>query len=176
MSSEAALAAVYAIVLLGVGTVLDLLARHTHNRSTRFRTNGFVFLPSIDAWECPEGEHLRRVDADHTARVIRYRARAAVCNSCPAKGDCTDSDAGREIAQSVDPWPHSEAGRFHRGVSIVLVSLAALIAAVAAVRNNSPADLAVLACIFGVAAVVAVRLTIQLIATPSGFPAPQGPG
>ena len=31
----------------------------------------------LDAWECPEGEYLHRVDIDHVATIVRYRARAA---------------------------------------------------------------------------------------------------
>ncbi len=97
VSAEALLAAAYAALLAAGGLVLDRLARHTHERSGRFRTNGFSFRAELDAWECPEGEYLHRIDLDHTARVVRYRARAAVCNACPAKDGCTDSDEGREV-------------------------------------------------------------------------------
>ena len=56
---------------------------------------------------------------------MRYRAKAHVCNACPRKDACTDSDHGREIVRPLDPWPHSEAGRFHRGISLLLVVLGA---------------------------------------------------
>lgn len=41
-----------------------------------------------------------------------------VCNACPSKHRCTDSDRGREIVRPLDPWPHSEAGRLHRATGI----------------------------------------------------------
>ena len=144
MSVEALLAAAYAAMLAAGGLVLDRLARHTHERSSRFRTNGFSFRADLDAWECPEGEYLHRIDLDHTARVVRYRARAAVCNACPAKDGCTDSDEGREVTRALDPWPRSESGRFHRAISFVMVALAALVCLVAMLRNTAPPELLLL--------------------------------
>ena len=95
-----------------------------------------------------------------------------MCNGCPAKGDCTDSDAGREIARPLDPWPHSEVGRFHRALSVVLVALAALILCVEALRNHAPADLLALALPAAITAIAGPRLVADFIATPSRFPEP----
>ena len=75
---------------------------------------------------------------------MRYRAKAHICNGCPRKEACTDSDHGREIVRPLDPWPHSEAGRFHRGLSLVLVALALLVLVAAGVRNHEPAEAALL--------------------------------
>ena len=50
---------------------------------------------------------------------MRYRAKPSVCNTCPVKSTCTTSDHGREISREIDPWPHSEAGQFHRGIACV---------------------------------------------------------
>ena len=71
-----------------------LLARHSHRRSELYRTAGFTYHEHLDAWECPEGERLHRIETDMQQRLARYRARAHVCNACPRKGDCTDSDDG----------------------------------------------------------------------------------
>ncbi len=158
MSTEALLALGYAAFLLAAATGLDLLARHSHRRSTRYRTAGFSFRPDLDLWECPEGQHLHRVETDHQRRLVRYRASPQICNACPVKADCTDSDRGREIAQSLDPWPHSEAGRFHRGVCVVLVALAALISAIALVRSDGTADLLALSAVLGISIAVTGRL------------------
>ena len=45
----------------------------------------------------------------------------------PAQGGLHGLRRGREIVRAVDPWPHSEAGRFHRGLSLLLVVLAGLV-------------------------------------------------
>jgi hypothetical protein len=175
MSTEAILATAYAAFLVAAATGLDLLARHSHRRSGRYRTAGFNFRPDLDLWECPEGQELRRVDTDHRQRLAHYRASPAVCNACPAKEECTDSDHGRQITRALDPWPYSEAGRFHRGVSVVLVLLAAVIAGLALVRSNGATELAVLSGVLGIAIATAARLLADLRRTPSGFPAASDP-
>src|SRR5215216_5023654 len=142
MSPEAVIAAGYAAVLLACSLTLEWLSAHTHRRSLRYRTAGFEYSPQHDAWLCPEGEHLWPHEFDHERRLVRYRAKAHICNGCPAKPRCTDSDEGREIVRPLDPWPHSEAGRFHRVISLMLVVLAALIAGVALARNHGLADAA----------------------------------
>src|SRR5215208_5575381 len=50
---EALLAVGYAVFLLGVALGLDLLARHSHVRSECYRTAGFAYHPTHDAWICP---------------------------------------------------------------------------------------------------------------------------
>lgn len=139
-------------------------------RSGRYRTAGFRYRRELDVWECPEGEFLRRIELDHSARLIRYRARAAVCNACPAKASCTDSNEGREIARSLDPWPNSEAGRFHRGVSIVMLALAALVGAAALARNHSSTELLLLLPALLVVLTLLERMLSAFRATPSNAP------
>jgi hypothetical protein len=170
MSTEALLAAAYAAFLILAAMGLDLLARHSHRRSTQYRTAGFEFRPHLDSWECPEGEELRRVDTDHRQRVAHYRASPAVCNACPAKAQCTDSDHGRQITRALDPWPHSEAGRFHRGVCVVLAVLAAVIAFLGAVRSDGGAETVLLVGVVGIAIAIAGRLLAAFRRTPTGFP------
>ena len=176
LGTEAILAAAYAAFLLLCAGGLDWLARHSHRRSEAYRTAGFTFHPHLDLWECPEGERLQRVEHDHHQRLARYRARAHVCNQCPAKAECTDSDEGREITRALDPWPHSEAGRFHRGISVVMIGLAALIAAIALVRNTEPSEILLLAPVLAIATVVLLRTIESFRTTPTGFPStPVGP-
>ena len=101
---------------------------------------------------------------------MRYRAKAHVCNGCPRKEACTDSDRGREIVRPLDPWPHSEAGRFHRGLSLVLVVLALAVIVVGGARNHAPADAGVLLTLLAVALGVGRRLVRDFRAHPPGLP------
>jgi hypothetical protein len=170
---EVFLAAGYAIFLLGVAIGLDLLARHSHTRSERYRTAGFTYHPSHDAWICPEDQLLVRSEVDHGRRLVRYRGRPQICNYCPAKAECTDSDEGREVVRAMDPWPHSEAGRFHRGISLAVALIAGLILVVEAIRNHAPLELAVLGAVLATAMLVAWHLHAAFRATPANFPVPQ---
>jgi hypothetical protein len=168
--AETLMAGGYALFLLGAAIGVELMARHSHARSERYRTAGFVYHDHLDAWQCPEGQHLYRHDTDHQARLVRYRAKARVCNRCPSKSACTESDEGREIVRAIDPWPHSEAGRFHRGLCLVLVALAALIVAVETQRHHEPRELIVLAAVMAVVGLAAGRLLPAFRSSPANFP------
>ena len=172
MSTEALMLAGYGAFLLAAAGLLEWLSAHTHRRSLRYRTAGFTYNEELDHWRCPEGEHLWPHEFDHERRLVRYRAKAHICNGCPRKEACTDSDTGREITRPLDPWPHSEAGRFHRGVSLMLVALAILVLAAGAVRNHATGELAVLLGLLVCAAAVGRRLLRDFAAHPAGFPAP----
>jgi hypothetical protein len=179
MSTEALLAAGYALTLLASALVLEWLSAHTHRRSLRYRTAGFDYSHHHDAWTCPEGEHLWPHEYDAERRLVRYRARAHVCNRCPAKPLCTDSDEGREIVRPLDPWPHSEAGRFHRVISLMLVAVASLVVVVALVRNSAPGNAGALCFLLVACGLVARLLLRDLRRHPANFPGvtrePAGP-
>jgi hypothetical protein len=170
VSAETLVAAGYAAFLVLVALGLDRLGRHAHKRSGRYRTQGFTYRPELDLWECPEGEHLRPFAVDHRRRVARYRARPAICNSCPAKDGCTDSDEGREIQRPMDPWPHSEAGRFHRGISVALVGLAFLVSLIAIVLTPVFPDVVLLGTVIAATVTIGVHMARAFAAMPSGFP------
>lgn len=172
MNIEVALAAGYAAALVCGAFVLEWLSAHTHRRSLRYRTAGFAYQHEHDLWVCPEGEQLWPKEFDRERRLVRYRAKAQVCNACQRKSDCTDSDEGREIVRALDPWPHSEAGRFHRVLSLLMVGLAVLIVLVEAARNHAPSELALLAGVLLLAAGAAHWLLRDLRRHPAGFPAP----
>jgi hypothetical protein len=101
---------------------------------------------------------------------MRYRAKPAACNACPVKAACTTSSHGREITRPTQPWPHSEAARFHRGLVLVLVGLAALLLVVTAARHHQPDELAVIAGPLGGSALLGYRLTAHFRRTPAAFP------
>jgi hypothetical protein len=170
MTAEVLFAAAYAGCLTSAAFVLEWLSAHTHRRALRFRTAGFAYDETHDFWLCPEGEHLWRHELDRERRLVRYRARAHVCNACPAKHRCTDSDHGREVVRPLDPWPHSEAGRFHRVIALMLVALAALILVVELARNHSELEAALLLGLLVPVALAGRWLARDLRAHPAGFP------
>lgn len=172
MSAEVLLAAGYGAFLLLAAAVMEWLSAHTHRRSLRYRTAGFTYDERHDRWQCPEGQHLWPHEFDSDRRLVRYKAKAHVCNGCPRKDACTDSDTGREVVRALDPWPHSEAGRFHRGLSLLLVALAILVVTVGLVRHHEPAEAALMVGLLAVAAVVGRWLARDFRAHPAGFPAP----
>jgi hypothetical protein len=172
MRSEVILAGGYAALLIIAAVVLEWLSAHTHRRSLRYRTAGFTYDEQQDHWECPEGQHLWPHEFDHGHRLVRYRANAHVCNRCPLKQACTDSDDGREIVRPLDPWPHSEAGRFHRGLSLMLIGLALLILVVETTRHHRAEEAAILIALLTAGAAVARTLARDFRAHPANFPTP----
>jgi hypothetical protein len=172
MTPEVILVAGYAGLLIAGAFVLEWLSAHTHRRSLRYRTAGFAYDADHDHWECPQGEHLWPYEFDHQRRLVRYRGKAHVCNACPLKAACTDSDHGREIVRPLDPWPHSEAGRFHRGIALLMVVVGLLIVVVEAVRHHDGQELALLAAVLVAGALAARWLARDLRVHPANFPAP----
>src|SRR6185295_19134648 len=133
---ETLLATGYALLLLVIAAGLEIMGRHSHRRAGQYHHRGFRFHKNSDHWECPHGARLERAEIDNELRVIRYRAPAHTCNSCPIKARCTDSASGRELATSPDPWLRSEIGRLHRGISLAILLLAALITTAEIGRYN----------------------------------------
>jgi hypothetical protein len=130
--------------------------------------------PTTTTGGAPEGEHLWPHEFDRERRLVRYRARAHVCNSCPSKPRCTDSDQGREIARPIDPWPHSEAGRFHRVIALLLVTLAVLILLVEVARHHAPTEAALLLGLLAAIAFAGRWLLRDLRVHPTNFPYSSG--
>jgi hypothetical protein len=133
---EPLLAGAYAILLVLIALLLEWLARHSQKRSDQYDTAGFRFHHDRDAWECPQGARLERSEIDHNLRVIQYRAPADTCNVCSIKARCTDSERGRTISRPLDPWVRSAAARLQRGISLVLLTLAALFVAIELLRHG----------------------------------------
>lgn len=146
---EPLLAGGYAVLLVLIAVLLEWLARRSQERSDRYDTAGFRFHHDRDSWECPQGARLERGETDHELRVIRYRAPADTCNGCSIKAHCTNSERGRTISMPIDPpldlWVRSAAAHFQRGISLVLMALAALIAAIELLRHGHGAEGGILA-------------------------------
>jgi len=162
---EVVMVAGYALLLTVIATVLELAARSAHSRSRGFQTAGFRYLRDLDVFRCPSGEALHPVEHDRAHRLVRYRARADVCNACRLKSLCTDSDRGREVVRSTASWLDSEIGRFHRGISLALMVLAGMITAVALVRHlgHRPEEIWLLGTVLAIVVVSSVRLTLGLL-------------
>jgi len=170
VNPEVLLATGYAGLLTVGAFILEWLSAHTHRRSLRFRTAGFTYDQTHDHWECPEGQHLWPHEFDHERRLVRYRAKGHICNGCPRKEACTDSDNGREIVRPLDPWPHSEAGRFHRGISLMMLVLSAMILTVEGIRHHEPAEAALLLALLALTTLAGGWLLRDFRAHPAGFP------
>ena len=169
-SVTAWLVAGYAILLVAVAWGFDSMARRTSARALRWRTGQFTYHADHDAWKCPEDQWLWPTSFDPANRVMRYRAKPAVCNSCPVKSTCTTSSHGREISREVDPWPHSEAGQFHRGIACVIAGLALILLAATLIDQHGTGDVIVLLTPAVVVAAATVPLARHLWSSPANAP------
>ncbi|MGE5176625.1 MAG: hypothetical protein ACM3JJ_09660 [Hyphomicrobiales bacterium] len=161
VSAETLAAAGYAMFLVLAAAGLELGARLTHRRVHDAKTVGFQYHAHIDAWQCDEGAFLWRQRTRHAVPVARYRAHAPTCNRCASKCRCTDADDGREVVRPLTAWPFTEIGQFQRGISLMLLTLAALILVVEAIRHHAGAELVVLAAALGPTAIIAYRTLDQ---------------
>lgn len=158
-TTTAWLVAAYALALVVVAWGFDAMARRASLRAARWRTGKFTYHADHDAWQCPQDQWLWPTSFDPGGRVMRYRAKPSVCNSCPVKHTCTTSEHGREISREVDPWPHSEAGQFHRGISCVVAGLALVMVAATMIADHGGGDVVVL----GATALVIVAASLPLV-------------
>lgn len=160
---EIVLAASYAVFLTTVALGLELLARHSHQRSKRYQNSGFIYFQDRDAWECPAGQQLIRQATHVERRIIHYRAPAEACNRCALKYNCTDSNEGRVLQSRLDSWVESELRRFHRGISITLLFLAAIILSAAAIRHSAHYELMVVASLLFPISMVETKLVFSFL-------------
>jgi hypothetical protein len=160
---EVVLAASYAIFLGGAAFFLECLARHSHRRSERYRHSGFMYVQEMDVWECPAGRQLLRTDTDFRRRIAHYRAPADACNACSLKNNCTDSNDGRLLKRHLDSWVESELRRFHRGISLVLLLLAAVILVAETGRHGEPRELFLLGCLLVPVGLAGARLLVSFL-------------
>jgi Transposase DDE domain len=158
---EVLVASGYALFLVAVAVGLERLGRHTHQRSRQYQTAGFTYHQHLNVWLCPAGQHLKLWAFDSQRRVAEYRAEAKSCNSCALKKKCTDSDDGRRLEHHHDSWLQSEIRGFHRGISLALLFLAALILSIEAAFETAATDLAVLLTVMVPVAIVATRLALE---------------
>jgi len=165
---EVLFAAAYALFLVASAAILEMLACRTHRRTSQRHTLGFRYQMEFDRWECPTGHHLHRHQTDPVLRVVRYRAPARTCNTCAVKPACTDSNEGREIERRPEGWLETGIGRFHRGLSLALLVLAALILGIETARFRQERELILLASLLVPILILTARLSAAFLwpATP----------
>jgi hypothetical protein len=161
----------YAGFLLAVAFGLDLLARRAAAHSHAWRSGAFTYHADHDAWRCPQDQWLWPQSFDPENRVMRYRASPVVCNACPVKETCTTSQHGREVSRNVDPWPSSEAERFHRGVACAVAVLAVLWPLATTLTGRTGTEIVVLVGASLAVALASWPLWSHLHRSPAGFPA-----
>jgi hypothetical protein len=163
MHPDVLMVAGYALLLVGIAAVLELVARQSHRLSEQFHVAGFTYHSQLDAWRCPTGQHLERKESDHARGIIVYGAPAHVCNSCNCKTDCTDSDKGRQIERRLDSWLRSEIRRFHRGLSLVLLLLATVILGAETGSRDSSRDWLLLGVLLTLIGVFGIRVLASFL-------------
>ncbi|GMA19431.1 hypothetical protein MM440_12925 [Arsenicicoccus piscis] len=167
----ALLLAGYSVALLVVAWVFDGLGKKSSARSASWRTGNFVYHEDRDAWKCHQDEWLWPASFDPDKRVIRYQGQHAICGRCPAKTECSPTPGPREITKAVDPWPHSEAGRFHRGIALVLAVIAVFLPAGMLLADHAVPDVVVLVATLAVVTILGVvPLGKHLAGSPDNFP------
>lgn len=164
------LVAGYALALVVVAWGFDLMARRVSRRAARWRTGQFVYRPDHDAWVCPQDHWRWPTSFDPTHRVMRYRASPVVCNSCPVKSSCTTSNHGREISREIDPWPYSDAGRFHRGIACFVAALGVVMPLAMLIGQHAPTEVLVLVGAVVIVMVSGLPLARHLWNSPSNAP------
>lgn len=162
MDAEVVFASAYAGFLVVIAAALETIARYTHRRAQASSTQGFTFVPEGDLWRCPNGQHLHRESYDETFRIARYRAQPHHCNNCNIKSRCTDSDAGRVLEHQAETWLQSGMRRFHRGMSLTLLVLAATILGIEVVRQHQRTEEIVLAGFLLCLGIVGIRIASSL--------------
>lgn len=164
------LVVLYAGCLIVVAWVVDRLGVRSAHRAAQWRTGNFLYHPDADAWKCHEDQWLWPASFDPEKRVIRYQGQHAICGRCPAKEECSPTPGPREITRQLDPWPHSDAGRFHRGVALAIASVGLFLTAGMFFGAHSTADVIVLAAGLVVGLIATIPLARHLWDIPDNFP------
>jgi hypothetical protein len=161
----------YALALLGLAWVLDVTGARSAIRSARWRTGNFVYHDDQDAWRCHQDQWLWPVAFDPDKRVIRYTGQHAICGRCPVKQTCSPTPGPRELTRPVDPWPHSETGRFHRGLAVCVAAAGLMLTVGSLIAHHDVGDVIVLGTTTVVLMSGLCRLGVDLLRTPANAPA-----
>jgi hypothetical protein len=84
--------------------------------SPSYHNAAFTYDGEHDVYRCPQGQMLKREWTDEAGERTIYRARAAACNACPVKNECTRSKQGRMISRS-DHAEYLDRVRGYRGTA-----------------------------------------------------------
>jgi len=72
------------------------------DRTAFYGPSRFTYDTARDEMRCPQGQLLTRYTAKHDVQAVVYRAEAAICNACPVKRKCTESNRGRTVQRLFD--------------------------------------------------------------------------
>jgi len=169
-SPEVWLVTGYALVLIGVAWLLDRLGERSALRSASWRTSNFVYHADHDAWKCHQDQWLWPASFDPEKRVIRYAGQHAICGRCPVKDSCSPTPGPREITRPVDPWPHSEAGRFHRGLALTVACIGVFLPAMSLFGARGWLEVLVLAATVVIVGSLTYPLARHLWTSPANAP------
>ncbi|CAI9409145.1 hypothetical protein [Aestuariimicrobium sp. T2.26MG-19.2B] len=170
VSAAAWLLAGYGVLMILVAWAFDRIARRGAIRSAAWRTGNFVYHDDHDAWKCHEDQWLWPVSFDAEKRVIRYQGQHEICGRCPVKDTCSPTPGPRELTRPIDPWPHSETGRFHRGIALVVCLLGGLMPLVQIFDSHTPAEALLLGSVTVAAVALAAPLARHLWNQPVNYP------
>lgn len=162
MSAESILMLAYAVFLGIIAFFLELAARVAHRRSIASERAGFIYHSDRDLWICPEDQHLFPILSDPFTGTAVYRASASVCNACPSKAACTDSEDGRTVEMRGLKGIEYGMQRFQRAFSLTLLILAALMVAAEIFRTHTAYDRALLSVAFAIFCATAWRASMTL--------------
>lgn len=173
LSLEYVLILGYAVLLALIALLLEMAARRAHQRSLNMSTAGFTYHPERDVWKCPRDQHLFPVFSDRQHGVVVYRAPASVCNVCPSKAACTDSNTGREIERRIPNGLEYGMQRFHRAMSLMLLVLASAMLIVELIRADGLSPRLALGIVLATLCLVMWRLAADMIPA-TGAPPSRG--
>lgn len=163
LSLEYVLILGYSVLLALIAMLLEMAARRAHQRSLNMSTAGFTYHPERDVWKCPRDQHLFPVFSDRQKGIVVYRAPASICNVCPSKAACTDSNTGREIERRIPNGLEYGMQRFHRAMSLTLLVLAGLMLIVELIRADGLSPRLALGIVLAALGLVIWRLAADLI-------------
>jgi hypothetical protein len=70
------------------------------HRTKFYPADQFQYDAEHDQYVCPQGQTLGLSSCRKSEQVYVYGVNASVCNACPVKTECTDSQSGRHIFRS----------------------------------------------------------------------------
>jgi hypothetical protein len=114
----------YVLALWAGGWILERVAQAHFHRAQRYAHHGFAYDAELDRYECPQGELLTLHTFDDRNKLAIYKAPAASCNECMLKTFCTPHHEGRQVYRSLVEFHETDVGRFHRGLSLVILAIA----------------------------------------------------
>jgi hypothetical protein len=120
---------VYVLAMWIGGSVLEFLARVHFDRAKRHAHAGFDYDAELDRYECPQGEMLTLHTFDDRNKLAIYKAPASSCNDCVLKEFCTPHDEGRHVYRSLVEFHETDAGLFHRWLSLIVLTVALIFSA-----------------------------------------------